>query len=294
MKKLLLVITSVLLMVGCQKNLTRQIHIQPLLHSKQGQNQNAQGHNLQRHSERAFCQQNFVVNNQDEASVWAIDQLLFFMSDLQVQLHDDSWQPLSLLKTKFQTPKIALLGQYCDNHNQASSLKNWQITLANDIDLAEVKALRFTLGVPFSKNHLNPLTQESPLNLPSMFWVWQTGHKFLRLELSSAHSSWLFHLGSTGCVAASSLRMPSKACLYPNRKTFQVPITEAEGNGAELQLNFHLDKLLSKVVLASANNCQSQANNPTCQQLFTNLALTGNGAEQANSLIFTVVTDEKK
>ena len=42
--------------------------------------------------------------------------------------------------------------------------------------------LRFTLGVPFNKNHTDLTTQPSPLNLTALAWVWNAGRKFARLR----------------------------------------------------------------------------------------------------------------
>ena len=216
-----------------------------------------------------LCKQDFIVQDSEN---WVIDQLHFFLSDVQVQWQNGQWQSLSLAENKFQNSGVVLIGGHCQQNTQAEQQSNWQINLLENIDVSKVKALTFTLGVPFEQNHLNPLKQKSPLNLPDMFWVWQTGHKFLRAELSSSNSSWLFHLGSTACSAVSSLRMPKQACLRPNRIRYQLPMSNIS-NDKQLNINFHLDKLLTNVQLSTAKACQSNAENSTCQQLFKNLAL---------------------
>ena len=88
---------------------------------------------------------------------------------------------------------------------------------------AHYQALEFDLGVPFERNHANPLTAPPPLNAASMFWTWQTGYKFLRLDLGT---DWSFHLGSTGCVSESAVR-PPEACRQPNRATIRLPAAAA-------------------------------------------------------------------
>ena len=62
--------------------------------------------------------------------------------------------------------------------------------------------IEFMLGVPFDRNHGNPLHAAPPLDGPAMFWSWQSGHKFVRLDLADV---WSLHLGSTGCVSRSVL-----------------------------------------------------------------------------------------
>ena len=45
--------------------------------------------------------------------------------------------------------------------------------------------VRFDLGLPFDVNHRDPTLQPSPLNLTRMFWNWNGGYKFVRIDLKS-------------------------------------------------------------------------------------------------------------
>jgi len=80
--------------------------------------------------------------------------------------------------------------------------------------------LRFSLGVPEDLDHADATIAESPLNLSEMFWSWQDGYKFLRVDArirprvaNAEPVTYVFHLGSTGCSG------PDKAvhCRFPNR-----------------------------------------------------------------------------
>ncbi len=99
--------------------------------------------------------------------------------------------------------------------------------------------LRLDIGVPFAHNHGDPTLAGSPLNLTAMFWNWQGGYKFMKVDLAtnglpiekmqsaSDHSGqpaadakpapkgWSLHLGSTMCAADSKTTAPS-ACKNPN------------------------------------------------------------------------------
>ena len=46
--------------------------------------------------------------------------------------------------------------------------------------------LVFDLGVPFELNHADATTAPSPLNVSSLFWSWQYGYKFARIEILKA------------------------------------------------------------------------------------------------------------
>jgi uncharacterized repeat protein (TIGR04052 family) len=77
----------------------------------------------------------------------------------------------------------------------------------------EYTGVRFTLGVPFRLNHENAAIAPSPLNITSLFWSWQAGYKFLRID--EALDSVRVHLGSTGCEYGEGNHIAS--CRRPNR-----------------------------------------------------------------------------
>jgi uncharacterized repeat protein (TIGR04052 family) len=207
---------------------------------------------------------------------WFIEQFQFFISDVKLGSDKTGWQKLNLAQSPFQAHDTVLLGSNCRKAQQQTSLvenENWTIDFESNphVMLSQSSRIRFNLGVPFEVNHLNPISQKSPLNLPSMFWVWQTGHKFMRLELAANNEQWLFHLGSTGCKSASVMRSPEQGCRYPNTFYFDLPIAKGEGN--QLVLNLDLAALLKNIDLTALSSCQSEQDQDSCQQLFKNLAV---------------------
>ena len=196
---------------------------------------------------------------------WIYTQLQFFISNIYLKDSSGQWQKATLEKSAFQTADVALIGENCNLSNEKSKV-NWSIKFIETAALINSTHIRFTLGLPFTVNHLNPLTQESPLNVPTMFWGWQQGHKFLRLEMSSKSNDWLFHLGSVGCKSASPLRAPKQECLYPNRYIFELPIGKEYNH-----LVFELSTLLKDITLSNQTSCQSSPNKQSCQLLFSNL-----------------------
>jgi uncharacterized repeat protein (TIGR04052 family) len=120
------------------------------------------------------------------------------------------------------------------------------------------RGLRFTLGVPFELNHSDPTIAPSPLNLTSLFWAWQSGYRFVKIDMASSGqpqagetrkdlsmreqvenmaridqmkkagtppkrpptkaAGFSIHLGSTECASAS-LTTPPEVCRNPNRAT---------------------------------------------------------------------------
>jgi uncharacterized repeat protein (TIGR04052 family) len=211
-----------------------------------------------------------------ESQKWQYQQLQFFIHGVEVNTSSNGWQPWLMTTNANQADNVALLGEICDRKNGKGY---WQLELMPLDEAAVVTDIRFTLGVPFALNHLNPLTQPSPLNDASMFWGWQGGHKFMRAELVSQNDDWLFHLGSTGCKALSPVRAPKNECFYPNRVSVALPFTLENST-----IEFDLALLVRDVGLASKNSCQSAIDEESCKMLFKNLGLGVNTSNE--SLLF--------
>lgn len=215
--------------------------------------------------EKIDCQSTMEIRGNN----WKLNQLLFFIADVEVESSDGRWQSADLIISDNQTNDLSLLGINCANDSSGQ----WQLQMQG-LESDNAQSLRFKLGVPFEENHKNPLMQPSPLNDSSMFWVWQTGHKFLRLEMEkrvnvlgedNIDGNWVFHLGSTGCSAKSALRAPLEPCQYDNYETFKIPFPR-DGN-----ISFELSALLKGLELNRESSCQSVQDNPSCEILFSNL-----------------------
>lgn len=86
--------------------------------------------------------------------------------------------------------------------------------------------IRFDLGVPFRMNHQDASVAPSPLVLTSMFWNWQGGYKFVRID--DAADQVRIHLGSTGCVTDAPNSVVS--CARPNRGEVFLPEFDPESD----------------------------------------------------------------
>lgn len=200
---------------------------------------------------------------------WSIDQFHLYVHGVEFTEANEKWRALELSENTYQHQQVVLLGMDCANDDQGY----WQLETEKPETIAAFNKLRFTVGVPFQLNHQNPLTQSSPLNVPNMFWVWQTGHKFIRLEMAAKYDSWLFHLGSTGCQSVSALRSPQSPCRYPN--TAQMELA-ANKDGYWL---LDITPWLADVNVTKASSCQSGHDDDSCRQLFDNLSIDSNRQE---------------
>ncbi|MBP9105785.1 MAG: metallo-mystery pair system four-Cys motif protein [Gemmatimonadaceae bacterium] len=78
--------------------------------------------------------------------------------------------------------------------------------------------VRFTVGVPFDLNHRDLTQQPSPLSLSRLFWAWNSGYKFMRIDMKSGPTqSWVLHLGSTECLPTGTPSTIPTKCAWGNR-----------------------------------------------------------------------------
>ena len=61
--------------------------------------------------------------------------------------------------------------------------------------------IAFTLGIPEAMNHLDAATAPAPFNAPGLWWSWQGGYKYVRIDIASDNNpgGFYFHLGGTNC-----------------------------------------------------------------------------------------------
>jgi uncharacterized repeat protein (TIGR04052 family) len=140
----------------------------------------------------------------------SIKRLQFYVSSVELLQGDGAAQRLLLKATSpWQSERVALI----DLIGGASERNTM---LRGNVARGAYTGIRFSIAVPFDLNHANPLTAAAPLNRAELFWSWQSGYKFLRLELTDDQHAGAFHLGSTGCSSASALRPPQLPCALPN------------------------------------------------------------------------------
>jgi len=130
------------------------------------------------------------------------------------------------------------------------------------------RGLRFTLGVPFAKNHSDLMAMPSPLNLTAMGWVWNAGRRFARIELATATRAFSIHLGSTGCTPDAPNSPPAK-CVSPNRA--EVELKDFEPGRSVVQAD--LGALLRDSDVERGGACESDPATAACAPLFAHFGL---------------------
>lgn len=145
----------------------------------------------------------------------ALSDLRFYVSEIEftddrgrafaLGLHDDlQWQQADLALIDLEDGEGG-----CDN-----GTREVFAYLVGSLPPGDYKGLQFTVGVPFARNHANPLMARTPLDDPAMHWHWRSGYKFLRAGIRTPSDSFWIHVGSAGCEG--TVRDIS-GCRFPNR-----------------------------------------------------------------------------
>ncbi|MDT0596126.1 MbnP family copper-binding protein [Glaciecola petra] len=218
------------------------------------------------------CDNEFIHHN----ILWQANSLGFFLSNFEMrEEQSDTWKKISLEVNDWQTPDTALLWfvANCGAKEGFNKTLTLNLPLQDKQSFTNIAQLRFSMSVPFEVNHANPLTQPSPINLAEMFWSWRLGHKFFRIDMSTMDQPnktaiWNFHLGSTGCSSASSLRAPVKECEQSNRNTYTVNV----GDNASNLLMLDLKILLEGINANRETSCMFKAEQlSACNNLLSKL-----------------------
>jgi len=176
---------------------------------------------------------------------------------------------------KWQFDNVALLD--FDNGCAGGNTDQNSAVLGN-VESGTYVGIRFTLGVPFEHNHIDSSTAPAPLSLTSMFWGWQQGYKFVRIEgASSGLPGWRFHLGSTGCNGDA--RGNVTMCSEPNRATIEL----VGFDPTSVPIVVDLASLVSGSDLeedtGGAEGCMGSLGDPECAAFFNTVGLSAGSTQ---------------
>ena len=193
-----------------------------------------------------------------------------------VVTEDGAWQAGGVVLLDFEDGAGT-----CANGNAAMNM-----TVRGEIATGTYKGLSFKVGVPFEANHKDAAAAASPLNVTSMFWSWQAGYKFMRIdgESDGLPTGALLHLGSTGCEMSAENVVSS--CANPNRPSITLAdFTEDQAVVLDLKELFadaHLD-----ADEGGAPGCMSGGDDPDCAPIMRNLGLPFGATAATTQRVFS-------
>ncbi len=210
-----------------------------------------------------------------------------YVHDVELLKNDGSSVDVELTEDgQWQKGRLALLdfedgSSVCQN---GTSERN--ASVIGRVPEGSYNGVRFKLGVPFAMNHQNAAQAEAPLNLTSMFWNWNGGYKFLRIDAQTTmQSSFRVHLGSTACDGDMMGNVTT--CDNPNRPTIELtgfdPLTKTllADIGALVESSD-----LNTNTTGTQPGCMSGTTDPECGPLFSKLGLPFDGAPAGQQGLF--------
>ncbi|MDX1509117.1 MAG: metallo-mystery pair system four-Cys motif protein [Woeseiaceae bacterium] len=144
-----------------------------------------------------------------------LSDLRFYVSDITLRRPDGTSVPVVLLEDdRWQQRDLGMVDLEDGSGNCLNGTADTNDRLVGSAPAGDYTQLSFVIGVPFDRNHADPLAAAAPLDDSAMHWHWRSGYKFLRAGVGSVDDGFWLHLGSAGCegtVGAIS------GCKFPNR-----------------------------------------------------------------------------
>lgn len=208
----------------------------------------------------------------------------FYVSNVRLVRGDGTEAPVTLDQDGlWQHENVALLDFEDGSAGCANGTPELRDLVEGTVPAGDYTGVRFDLGVPFALNHQEATVAPSPLNLTRLFWSWNAGYKFARIDLRTTGQpqGWMIHLGSTGCEPAGSPSTVPVSCKHPNRAVVDLP---AFRPGRDV-IRFDLAALLAEANVdanqeQTARGCMSGRDDQDCTPLLRALGLTDDAPTQ--------------
>lgn len=224
----------------------------------------------------------------------------FYVHDLQLQTDQGRSLALQLEENTWQQQGVALL-DFQDRVDCTGDSKQTHERVTGTLALREgesVNGLQFRLGIPQALNHADQAAAQSPLNVQSLFWSWQSGYKFMRLDVAPVGgivrptdpaylgTTFNLHLGSTNCTGNPQAG-DDVSCARPNRPEIVFANFDPESD----TIVFDYGQLVARLNLGQdsggAAGCMSGLTDPECAEVFEALGLDLASGEPDPGLVQT-------
>ncbi len=236
------------------------------------------------------CGQTYTGIGTANATMTPID-FRMYVHDVRLVRADSSEAPVALTQDGlWQYQDLALLDFEDGTGNCNNGTPETHMVVSGTADYGQYIGVKFKLGVPFALNHGDPTTAPSPLNLTGLFWSWNGGYKFLRLDNAVDSAGTMvgrnLHLGSTGCNGSTATTPPT-SCTAEN-------VTEITLLGFNPRTGHVMAD--AKAVFAGSDlagegggapGCMSGTTDPECTPIFARLGLPFGGNPAGVQALFS-------
>lgn len=236
-----------------------------------------------------------------------------YVSGVVLTKADGSETPVKLDQDgKWQLDDVTLLDFEDASGGCVNGTPDTNMSVKGSVPDGDYVGLKLAIGVPFDKNHQDPTLAASPLNLTAMFWNWQGGYKFMKVDLATSglpiekaaaeadHTGqpaagakpsakgWALHLGSTMCAAESKTSAP-KDCKNPNR----IPVAFAAFDPAKDVVVIDPAKALAEANVdinapETSPGCMSFPKDADCVSVMPKLGLAYDGVPAGEQTLVTM------
>ncbi|MEO1067643.1 MAG: MbnP family copper-binding protein [Cyanobacteria bacterium J06638_6] len=235
----------------------------------------------------------------------------FYVSQVAMLDADGNEVPLVLQQDgRWQHQDVALLDFEDKSGACANGTPETRTQVIGSVPAGDYTGLKFTLGVPFNLNHIDSTLAPSPLNLTSMWWNWNAGYKFARIDLmpmadmaqvrqdghgsghggadhGSAAQAFAIHLGSVGCQMDAA--EAPVVCSIPNRAEVVMADFDPEQDVVIADLAALVDTTnLAKNAENTVVGCMSSPADGDCAGIMQMLGLPFNDLPATEQQFFTV------
>ena len=216
----------------------------------------------------------------------------FYVHD--VRLIDDSGAEVPLELTQdgqWQLDDLALLDFEDGSSSCVNGTPGTNTSVRGQVPAGTYNGIRFRLGVPFDMNHQDQTVASPPLDLSGMFWVWNAGYKFARIDHTSEArpDGWNVHLGSTGCTPTGDPTAPATSCANEHRPALDFAAFDFSTNTVVADYGRLLAGSDVTVNTAeTASGCQAFPGDPECPPVMNRFGLDYEGSTSNGQTFFSV------
>jgi len=211
-------------------------------------------------------------------------QDLFQMTDLrfyvyQPTLHRDDGTSVSIELNengRWQHDELVLIDLEDGSGDCRNGTPDANNLITGKVPAGDYQSLTFSIGVPFERNHADPLTALIPLDDSTMHWHWRSGYKFLRAGFSTANDGFWIHLGSAGCKGTVR---NIESCRFSNR--FDVALDDFQ-LGDEIAVDFSALLSTSSSMDGMQSDCSSGPAEESCREPFAVFGIDFDTGEQVS------------
>lgn len=220
-----------------------------------------------------------------------------YVHDVRLVREDGQEVPFTLVDDgKWQYQNLALLDFEDKTGTCENGTTDTNTSLRGSAPAGTYTGLKLKIGVPFALNHADVATAPSPLNLSGLFWSWNGGYKFVRIDgrspttdagmgmdggmntdggmdMEMDPSVFSIHLGSTECQGDPATGGTVTACGKPN--VGEVALQGFDPTRAKILVDYQALVAGSDLTTngGGAPGCMSGATDPECSTILARLGV---------------------